>query len=202
MGSVRRRQLMGGAAGPDEVAGYTIPGNVKKGTTIEVEHPDCFRFDWYQSAVGDVELGYFFSMDCDYTILDGVKANVVSGSKNFGVLFSNVSIGYHTAYIHTKKASSGSHLISNYNNALYVRLPQNANVHQVTITSGNLNRKWDVIDILCSEYVWQVRSNSASTFSNADVIRVPIGAKQQYIDAGTESTITDKMIEVNFKYTI
>ena len=82
----------------------------------------------------------------------------------------------------------------------YARLPYNTyDMIKGGIQAGS-NLKWDRIDILDSNYIEQVKRDGYGTFSKADVIRVPIGTKQLYADAGLSSAMLDKIVEHNFYF--
>lgn len=200
MNTSRRRQLANNPT-PDVIDDYTILGNIRRGRAIEVEHPDCFRIDWYQGIEGEAKFGYYLYYSTDYAILDGTLTSITAGN-NGEVVFSNVPIGNHIAYIHTFRAIPSNHALQISRGVQYVRLPYNAEIHQGTITSGNMANKWKIIDILSPNYLRQVKTNAASVFSNADIIRVPLGTKSIYLNADVGVKIGGKMQEVNFKYTL
>ena len=167
----------------------------------KIEKPDYFRFDFTTSAANEeFAIGTRVAPMIDDCILDGVTQTlaVVSGQTKIVV----PSVGEHTLYYHLSSVVPSNQDLNFRHSATYVRLPYDVSIMclALNIQCGSWTDKWDVIDILDSRFVAAVKSNGYATYSRADAIRVPIGAKQTYIDNRTSNAILNKMIEVNFKY--
>lgn len=167
----------------------------------KIEKPDYFRFDFTTSAANEeIKIGAFVHNKIDDCILDGVTQTPTNvGGKTMIV---TPDAGEHTLYYHLSGVVPTNHSLSFIHSASYVRFPYDVSVKCLTnnIWCGSLENKWDVIDILDTNLVVAVKSNGYKTYSRADVVNVPIGSKQVYIDAGVSSAVLQKINEVNFDY--
>lgn len=168
----------------------------------KIEKPDYFRFDFTTSTANEeIEIGKFVASMIDDCILDGVTQTPtqVSGGKTMIV---TPDAGEHTLYYHLSGVVPTNYGLSFVHSASYVRLPYDVSVKCLStyIECGAWANKWDVIDILDTNLVGAVKSNGHTTYSRADVVNVPIGSKQVYIDAGVKAAVLQKINEVNFDY--
>ena len=164
-----------------------------------IEHPDCIRFDFETSEENaTLNIGYFTAPHVDIVILDGATIPKKQSGSALQVTVPNT--GMHILYLHLYNSIPSNHMLTFPLSCSYVRLPYNTyDMIKGNIQSGS-NLKWDRIDILDSYYIEQVKKDSYGCFSNAKVIRVPIGSKQLYADAGLSSAFLDKIVEHNFYF--
>lgn len=172
-----------------------------------IEHPDCARFDFGLDSDTQLSIGYYMLGNVDYIILDGALATFYGNGKNNEKTYVDATAGRHIMYIHIKGKVTGSHLYSFPYSCSYVRIPYNVNEQSEKGITGadRLNGiTWDVVDILEPDVVpTYAGSGGTSNFWTTSLIRVPIGTKQKYIDAGANATrVTSKMVEVYFNYKI
>ncbi len=165
-----------------------------------IEHPDCIRFDFETSEENaTLNIGYFTVPHVDIVILDGATIPKKQSGAALQVTVPNT--GTHILYLHLYEPIPGNHGFTFPLSCSYVRFPYNTyEMIKCYINKDGLNTKWDRIDILDSNYIGQVKANRYGTFSSANVIRVPIGTKQLYADAGLSSAILDKIVEHNFYF--
>ena len=165
-----------------------------------IEHPDCIRVDFETSEENaTLNIGYYTAPHVDIVILDGASIPKKQSGAALQVTVPNT--GTHILYLHLYEPMPSNHGFGFPLNCSYVRFPYNTyDMLKGGFGKGGWNLKWDRIDILDSNYIAQVKANSYGTFSQADVIRVPIGTKQLYADAGLSSVILDKIVEHNFYF--
>ncbi len=164
-----------------------------------IEHPDCIRFDFETSEENaTLNIGYFTAPHVDIVILDGATIPKKQSGASLQVTVPNT--GVHILYLHLYNSIPNNHMLNFPLSCSYARLPYNTyDMIKGGIQAGS-NLKWDRIDILDSNYIEQVKRDGYGTFSKADVIRVPIGTKQLYADAGLSSAMLDKIVEHNFYF--
>ena len=172
-----------------------------------IEHPDCARFDFELDSDTRLSIGNYMLPYVDYIILDGALAPFYGNGKNNANTYVDATAGKHIMYIHLNGKLPGNYLYSFGYSCSYVRIPYNFNDQsEVGLTGTNrlTGITWDEVDILEPDVIPAYAGNSGtSTFWTTSIIRVPIGTKQKYIDAGANATrVTNKMVEVNFYYEI
>ena len=172
-----------------------------------IEHPDCARFDFELDSDTQLNIGNYMLSHVDYIILDGALATFYGNGKNNANTYVDATAGRHIMYIHIKGKVTGSHFYSFPYSCSYVRIPYNFNEQSdVGITGADrlAGITWYEVDILEPDVIPDyTRNKGTSTFWTTSLIRVPIGTKQKYIDAGANATrVTSKMVEVNFNYKI
>lgn len=172
-----------------------------------IEHPDCVRFDFELDSDTQLSIGNYLLAYVDYIILDGALATFYGNGKNNANTYVDATAGKHIMYIHLKGKLPGNYGYSFGYSCSYVRVPYNFNDQsEVGLTGANrlTGITWDEVDILEPDVIpAYAGSSGTSTFWTTSIIRVPIGARQKYIDAGANATrVTNKMVEVNFYYEI
>lgn len=165
-----------------------------------IEHPDCFRFDFETSEDNtSVNIGSWTYSRIDKVILDGSEMPRVNSGGALRVTVPNK--GAHVLYIRVFTELASNYFLSFALNCSYVRLPYNtSDMIKGLIGTGSWGIKWDRIDILDTNYIIQVKTDWYATFGRANIIRVPIGSKQLYADAGLSSATLDKIVEHNFYF--
>lgn len=166
----------------------------------KIERPDYFRFDFTTSEDNFVlKIGYFAAGFIDVCLLDEVSVTPTSGAN------TNITVptsGSHTLYYHLFRVMPSNYSLNFSLSASYVRFPYNISDYYtpLSLSASNWTDKWDAIDILDDRFLIVVKNNAFYTYSRANIIRVPTGAKQVYIDNGTASNITAIMVETDFNY--
>lgn len=172
-----------------------------------IEHPDCVRFDFELDSDTQLSIGLFLLSYVDYIILDGALATFYGNGKNNVNTYVDATAGKHIMYIHLKRKLPGNYGYSFGYSCSYVRVPYNFNDQSEAGLIGAdrlAGITWTEVDILEPDVIPKYAGSSGtSTFWTTSIIRVPIGTKQKYIDAGANATrVTDKMVEVDFNYKI
>ena len=172
-----------------------------------IEHPDCARFDFELDSDTRLSIGNYMLPYVDYIILDGALAPFYGNGKNNANTYVDATAGKHIMYIHLNGKLPGNYLYSFGYSCSYVRIPYNFNDQsEVGLTGTNrlTGITWDEVDILEPDVIPDYAGNKGmANFWTTSLIRVPIGTKQKYIDAGANATrVTNKMVEVNFYYEI
>lgn len=167
----------------------------------KIEKPDYFRFDFTTSTANEeIQIGAFARSKIDDCILDGVTQTPTEVRGKTTIVTPDA--GEHTLYYHLSGVVPTNYGLNFVHSASYVRLPYDVSVKCLSnnIQCGAWANKWDVIDILDTNLVSAVKVNGYKTYSRADVVNVPIGSKQVYIDAGVSAAVLQKINEVNFDY--
>lgn len=167
----------------------------------KIEKPDYFRFDFTTSAANEeIQIGSWVASKIDDCILDGVTQTPTFVGGRTKIVTHDA--GEHTLYYHLSDVVPTNYDLNFVHSASYVRLPYDVSVKclSTNIQCGAWANKWDVIDILDTNLVDAVKANGYKTYSKADVVNVPIGSKQVYIDAGVSAAVLQKINEVNFDY--
>lgn len=167
-----------------------------------IEKPDCVRIDVTTTVDAySFRFGYYVgNSKVSYVELDGERIEWTRGESN-GFIIPNA--GKHVIYIKPSGTWPSNHMFGYFANCDYIRFPYNAaSTMLCDISKQSSSGSWKKIDILDENVLSQVKKNTYSTFSSAYVIRVPIGTKQLYANAGVSQSILNKMVEYNFKYEI
>lgn len=166
-----------------------------------VENPDCIRIDFTTTTDNyTFKFGYFVGNYTSYVELDGARVSFTTGSDNH---FTVPTAGSHIVYIKPSQNWPSNYNFGYFTKCDYIRFPYNAATRLLCgITQSSWSNKWAKIDILDAAYWSRVKTNSYNVFSNADRIRVPVGAKQLYINNSAPQAVLNKMTEYNFNYTI
>lgn len=166
-----------------------------------VEKPDCIRIDFTTTTDNySFRFGYFVGDGTSYVELDGARVSFTTGHDNH---FTVPTAGSHIVYIKPSKNWPSNWTFGYFTKCDYIRFPYNTVTRLLClINTNNWTNKWAKIDILDAAYWNKVKENMYGVFSNANIIRVPIGSKQLYINNGVPQGILSKMAEHNFKYVI
>lgn len=172
-----------------------------------IEHPDCVRFDFELDSDTQLSIGNYLLAYVDYIILDGALATFYGNGKNNVNTYVDATAGKHIMYIHLKRKLPSNRSYTFGYSCSYVRVPYNFNDQSEAGLFGAdrlTGITWDEVDILEPDVIPQYAGGQGtSLFWTTSLIRVPIGTKQKYIDAGANATrVTNKMVEVNFYYEI
>lgn len=197
MSDVRRRQMMGEAGDIVRVNDY--PEALRIDFSTNVDNYTLPIQNYFHECVDTYKKN---GKNQIYVILDDVitDCTVDGGTLKVPV----IKAGSHIMYIKLRTSLAGNYQFI-FPACPYIRFPYNT----TRIFYGPIKTSWSAdnsvvwrnIDILDPNYFNQVK-NTGTRFPwpLADVIRVPKGSKQLYINNGVPKNILDKMIEVNFKY--
>lgn len=161
-----------------------------------IERPDYFRFDFITNQDNqEIQIGYSLFRSLGDLILDEVSITLADY-----VIVPNA--GSHIMYFRLASVLPSNYGIMCKFDANYVRIPYNTSemVESLRMDVNSWSMRWKIIDILDARFIAAVKNNSYGTYSRADVVNVPIGTKQVYINEGTKTDVTNKMNEVVFKY--
>ena len=170
------------------------------GSEEKIERPDYFRFDFTTSEDNFVlRIGSYAAGYIEACLLDEVSVTPTSGDPT---TITVPTAGNHTLYYHLYRAMPTNYNLIFRSSASYVRFPYNMCdfYSSAQLNCGAWTNKWDTIDILDSRFVQAVKTNGYNTYARANIIRVPTGAKQVYINNGTAAAITAIMVETDFNY--
>lgn len=166
-----------------------------------VEKPDCIRIDFTTTTDNySFKFGKYIGNRTSYVELDGIRVSFTTGSDN---QFTVPTAGSHIVYIKPSQNWPGNWTFGFFTKCDYIRFPYNAtSIIQCVVHGGNFSSKWAKVDVLDANYFSQIKVNSYGVFGRCDLIRVPVGSKQLYVNNGVSSNILDKIVEHNFKYVI
>lgn len=199
MSDVRRRQMLGEAGDIVRVNDY--PEALRIDFSTNTDNYTIIIYKYFYETVDTYKKN---GKNQIYVIIDGAITDCTTANDSMRIPI--LKAGSHIMYIKLKSELPGNYQF-NFPACSYIRFPYNATkmFYGVIRTNWSADNSivWRNIDILDPNYFNYVKNTGdRQPWPLADVIRVPKGSKQLYINNGVPKNTLNKMIEVDFKYKI